>query len=152
MRPIITILSVFAIILMNSCNKSSDHNFKRIVFDPEGLQVVTSSVNKKLETMSILYGNAEAYSAALSAESTHAAGEKYTFVTWKYDENPLWYGTTINGELLCVERVQVFSLDDGKLKIDYQIKLGKPLPVNGEILNQQDRIDYILEHKPSVMP
>lgn len=139
----------FAFLLVSACNKSSEKSaLTRIVFDAGNLHVISSSVNKKLETMSVLYGNAKAYDAALNATGKHVSGEEYTFVTWKYHENPLWYGSKINGELLSIEGINVHSSD----VIDYHLEKGTPMPVNNDLLDQKERISYILEYRPSILP
>src|SRR5688500_8844871 len=98
---IFTTLSIA--VMMTACQQAPDDTRTRIVYDAGDQRVITHSVNKKLETMSILYGNASAYNAALAGDGRHQAGERYTLVTWQYHENPLWYGSKVNGELLSVE-------------------------------------------------
>jgi len=134
---------------MTACNKVQETSaYTRIVFNSDSLRVITSSVNKKLETMSILYGNDKAYDSALDSTGTHVPGEIFTFVTWQYHDNPFFYGSTINGELLSIESIHV---NEGSA-IDYKIDEGNPLPVNGVMLHQEERVKYILEHTPSLLP
>lgn len=145
---------LFPILLLSlpACSKLVEESGDRIVFHSEGLGVITSSANQALNTMSVLYGNMEAYNAALLANDRHVSDEIFTFVTWKYDENPLWLGSQINGELLSVEKIEVSSLPEEGIAINYRVEKGNPLPVNGILLERQERISYILGHRPAVLP
>ncbi|RFM28529.1 hypothetical protein [Deminuibacter soli] len=137
-----------AIIILASCGKPAGNQLTRIVYDPHGLTLITSSVNKHLQTMSALYGNKEAYAAALAGDGHHVAGESFAFVTWQYHDDPVYYGSSINGELLSVETIHVES----DTTYNYQLEKGNAQPVNGTVLNTAQRINYIFGYKPSVMP
>ncbi len=142
-----TALAITAFIA--SCKQVPENNKTRIVYDAGDQHVISHAVNKQLETMSILYGNKTAYDAALSGNGSHQAGERYTFVTWRYHDNPMWYGSKINGELLSVEKLEV-SAADGAIR--YHVEEGNPPPVNGHIQDSTARIRYLLEFRPSMMP
>ena len=143
------LLAVIGIaVFFTACRQPQPQTGTRIVFDAGGQRVITHSVNKRQETMSILYGNAPAYAAALSGNGLHRAGERYTFVTWKYHDNPMYYGSKINGELISVEALQFTPAG----QIDYQVMRGKVPPVNGRPLDRESRIRYLLEYRPSIMP
>lgn len=152
MKIINCYLVTILLLSLTACSKSKKESGDRIVFHSDGLGVITSSANQTLKTMSVLYGNEEAYNAALLANGLHVSGEVFRFVTWKYDENPLWLGSQINGELLSVEKIEMTSLPDKSTGIDYQIEKGTPTSVNGVELDRQQRISYILGHRPSVLP
>lgn len=131
--------------------KNANERYARVIFDPNGLKVIASSVNRQLGTMSILYGNARAYRRALTDSAAHTGGEEYSFVTWRYAGNPLYDGSDINGELLCIEHIETSS-QANKVSIAYELKLGKPMPVKGKLLNKLDRIHYIFGYRPSILP
>lgn len=154
MKTTIIYLITALSLLWTACNQTKDNNSKlsRIVFDAHGQQPISSSVNKSLGTMSILYGNPGAYQRALLANGKHIAGERYTYVTWKYGTDPVYEGSDINGELLSVEEIEVTLDENGRTEINYLIKKGEPLPVNGKHLKEKERIAYIFEHQPSILP
>jgi len=136
------------VLLMAACNNGGKTRaYRRIVFNAAGLQVLSSSVNKKLETMSLLYGNSEACQTLIESDIPDSGGV-FKFVTWQYHDNPFFYGSKINGELLSVESIGI----QGNGLIDYEIEKGDPLPVNGIKLSRQERIKYILGHKQSQLP
>lgn len=143
----LTIFSVAA--FLTACRREPSNSGTRIVYDAGDQRVITHSVNKQRETMSILYGNTSAYEAALAGNGSHRAGEAYTLVTWRYHDNPMWYGSKINGELLSVEQLRVTSADG---QMDYHVERGTVEPVNGRAMPQEERIRYLLEHRPSIMP
>lgn len=153
MKTTIYIITTLCLLSM-ACNQTEDNHSKlsRIIFDAHGQRPISSSVNRNLGTMSILYGNPEAYQSALVSNGEHIAGEEYTYVTWKYGVDPVYDGSDINGELLSVEEIEVASGGDGRTAINYQIKKGEPLPVNGKHLKENERIAYIFEHQPSILP
>ena len=143
------ILSALSItFLFMACNKAPKDNRTRIVFDAGRQRVISHAVNKQLETMAVLYGNVLAYNAALADDGRHTAGEQYTLVTWQYHENPLWYGSKVNGELLSVEQLHVTASG----QMDYQVTRGRVLPVKGRQQSPEQRIRYLLSYKPSIMP
>tara|TARA_R110002020_G_scaffold47905_1_gene136814 strand:- start:17886 stop:18359 length:474 start_codon:yes stop_codon:yes gene_type:complete len=126
---------------------------QRMIFDQGDLRVITTSINPKSKSMSVLYGNDRAYTAALSGSGHHVAGERYTYLTWNYIENPRWFGSNISKDLLSEESIAVEGDgEEGSLKFHYKVENGDPLPVNGIRMNPQDRIAYIFEYRPSVLP
>jgi hypothetical protein len=122
------------------------------IFDSQGLSVITSSFNNKQQTMSALYGNAAAIEAATSGNGKHVPGEEYRLITWKQESNPLWFGSNINGVLNTVERVSTSVSADGDLNIRYEILRGNPTDLTNGTFDEQKRIRYILDLKPSVFP
>ncbi|HWV71503.1 MAG TPA: hypothetical protein VN040_07310 [Pseudosphingobacterium sp.] len=149
MKSIFLTLLTSLTLLVLACNTGKETSeYTRIVFNADSLRVISSSVNKKLETMSLLYGNDKAYRAMMDSSSTHMLGEVYKFVTWRYHDNPFFYGSKINGELLSVE--SIYIRENGA--VDYKIEKGSPGPVNNSKLNQTERIRYILAYKPSPLP
>lgn len=149
MKSIFLILLTNLTLLVSACNTGMDTSeYTRIVFNADSLRVISSSVNKKSETMSLLYGNDKAYQVMMDSSSTHMLGEIYKFVTWQYHDNPFFYGSKINGELLSVESIYIRK--NGS--VDYKIEKGNPQPVNNNKLTQTERIKYILAYKSSPLP
>ncbi|NML38704.1 cytochrome P460 family protein [Chitinophaga sp. G-6-1-13] len=124
-------------------NERSTHDQARIVFEPGDLQFIASSLNPKLETMSVLYGNDSALQSL--AKGNHpAAGTVMKLVTWRYHDNPQYFGSKINGELLSVETVQAGSHDSIAYRLDFGT-LQRPA-------TQAERITYIMRYKPVQIP
>lgn len=148
----ILLLSIGLLCFLSCKRVREKKEYTRIVFDSDSLRVVSSAVNKKLETMAVLYGNNVGYKTLIGSGSNHRAGELYKFVTWKYQDNPSFYGSKINGELLSVETISIQPGQGESIKINYRVERGKILPVNGVALNKQERISYILAYKPAILP
>jgi len=146
------LLVLVALVNLMSCKTGKEKQiYKRIIFDSTGMKVITHSFNKKLKTMSVLYGNAQAYNSALLTEGKRQPGSAYAFVTWEFQENPYWHGSQLSGKLLCVEKLSVSkSTEEGT--VDYVVRFGKPKPVNGMVLSKSSRINYILDRRPSIQP
>lgn len=134
-------LILSALILVSCRQIDTKENFQRIVFDSTDLIVVSSSVNKKLETMSLLYSGRDLSQGANS-------DKVYKFVTWRYSEHPYYIGSTINGELLSTETINVYESGNTVYSIDE----GVPFPVNGKLLTEEERVQYILGHTPFSLP
>ncbi|MBP0902222.1 hypothetical protein ACFSKN_04945 [Mariniflexile gromovii] len=149
-----TLALLSALSIMACSNKPiAETDSKRLIFDHESMIVITTVINPKLETMAVLYGNKRAYQAALLENDVHNPGEEYIYVTWKYIENPRWFGSNISKDLVSVERIRVKQDEEREyLVFDYRIEKGNPLPVNGVQLNKKARMDYIFEYRPSVLP
>tara|TARA_R110002049_G_scaffold25956_4_gene90703 strand:- start:3451 stop:3924 length:474 start_codon:yes stop_codon:yes gene_type:complete len=148
-------LAILSVLFLTACSKytKEETTSNRVIFDSRDLKVITTAINPNLETMSVLYGNEKAYRAALDGNGQHVSGEKYIYLTWKYIENPKWFDSNISKDLLALESINVKQdehTDD--LIYDYKIEKGNPLPVNGIQLKQGDRIAYLFDYKPSVLP
>jgi hypothetical protein len=155
MRPAYILLA-FTSIMLPACtgntNKStlvnnmaslpSSFNFCKM-----GFKVITSSINKKLGTMSTLYGNEPAIKAAGTDSAT--AGEVFALITWKQQADDHWFGAKIPANLLSVEYV---STGETGNSVSYQKFAGKNLVLSMDTANSQARIKYIFDQKPSVMP
>lgn len=116
----------------------------------KNLKVITSSFNRKNKTMSTLYGNDLALKTAIAGNVSYPAGENFTLVTWKQQEDDHWFGARIPGDLLSVEVIK--TTGTGRAAINYQKFEGHDLSIASDTLHQQERIKYILAQKPSVMP
>jgi hypothetical protein len=120
-------------------------------FEALGLKVMSSSINKKRGTMSTLYANELGLKNAIAGLKNHMAGEVFALVTWKQQEDDHWFGAKIPGDLSSVELVKTTAIVNHTV-ISYKKFEGKDLVANPDTLHQQDRIKYIFEQQPSVMP
>ena len=141
-----------SLILWTSCKQESASEGEYKIYDPGKMQVITTVLNPELHSMAILYGNSLAYNAALEGEGNHVKGEEYTFVTWNFRESPRWFGSNINEDLISVEKLRVIKDQNGFIDFNYAIELGTPLPVGGRQLSTKDRIAYLLDYHPAVLP
>lgn len=140
-------------LLSASCNKPSKTvPAPETIFDSTGLQVITSSFNKKRVTMSVLYGNALAMSTALEDKKEHVPGEVFTLVTWKQQPSPYWFGANINDKMELIERVKVNTVA-GDLDFDYVrvVKGAKDIPQEFAA-DRKNRIRFIIDQDASVFP
>ena len=152
------ILLAFTAVLLPAC-KSTTNNVALVNnaaslpssfnFDKMGFKVITSFINKKQGTMSTLYGNELALKAAGSGTDTITTGEVFALVTWKQQADDHWFGAKIPADLLSVEYVKTGG---GSNRISYQKFEGKNLVLSMDTANNQVRIKYIVDQKPSVMP
>ena len=155
------ILFVASLFILSACNnrKPAEEllNKKAAIpvsfnFSKAGLKVITSSINKKEQTMSTLYGNDLALKTAISGSTSYPPGENLTLVTWKQQDDDRWFGAKIPGELLSVEIIKTIHSSIGSIATNYQRFTGKELIADTDTAHQQDRIIYIFSQKPSVMP
>lgn len=167
----IYIVFAFIIIIVSACTnkKSSDEliNSKASLpvsfdFDKMGLKVITSFINKKEATMSTLYGNELALKTAIEQQKNHHAGEVLALVTWKQQDDPIWFGARIPAALQSVELIKTREYKSvngsGEAKnmqhptVNYQKFEGKDLVLNPDTLHQYQRIKFIFGQQPSIMP
>ncbi len=122
-----------------------------INFSPSGLKVITSFINKKNGTMSTLYGNSLALQKAIAFNKEVVGGESFTLVTWKQQTDAHWFGAKIPGDLHSVEIVKTNS-NGITVLINYERYEGKIRVLNSDTLYKSERIKFILDQRPSVMP
>ena len=128
-------LLIIIAICTSACNKSvPDKEHTREIFDAGGEQVITSFANRKLQTMSVLYGN---------------RAEEFTLVIYKQANNKYWYGSYINGAIKSIEKL---SLPRNTKKFTYTLKGQAPADSLGKPAAVADRARNILSHQPSVFP
>ena len=145
MKKILSILFLCSLIF-GSCSKniSDKENGKiRFMFESGELKFISSSFNTDRQTMSALYGNKEALSLLEGARHSHDR-VSLKLVTYKMLEDPQYFGSKVNGELLRVETVKAGG--DGKL--DYTTEYGE-IP-SGESRGQ--RIADIMDTDPVNFP
>jgi hypothetical protein len=145
------------VILLSACDSPAVNNAGKLNtkaslppslnFNALGYRVVTSSINKKLGTMSTLYGNKIALANAIAGNTK--PGEEFTLITWKQQDDDRWFGAKIPGDLQTVETLKTDEIGKGAA---YQCFKGKSLVPDTDTGHQAERIKYILEQKPSVMP
>ncbi len=117
-----------------------------------GLKVIASFINKKQVTMSVLYGNDLALQTASDSIKEITAGEIFTLVTWQQQPDDHWFGANIPGEPQSVELLKTTASLDGPPIVHYQRFEGKNLVLVTDTLHQQERIKFIFDQKPSIMP
>lgn len=141
MKKLVTLMVVLCSIMQSCQTDKPDKNAVRAVFDSDGLQFISSSLNQKNQKMSALYGNQAAIQSLADSDSLPRASSVMKFVTWKYHEHPNYIGSTINGELLSVETV--FADKNGM--VTYQ---RKNVDKNESTSTpQKDRINYLMSFK-----
>jgi hypothetical protein len=139
-----------AIIALNGCsNDSKKVTLREFEFNDSGLKVITSYVNEKAGTMSILYGNQSALNYSVKGTGKHIAGEVFKQVTYKQQAHEFWYGSRINGALQQVETIN--TLQQGATVIPvYAIQRYGDGTAKSE--DRSARIKFILGQKASVFP
>jgi outer membrane usher protein FimD/PapC len=101
--------------------------------------------------MSTLYGNTLALQKAINTNEELVAGELFTLVTWKQQPDAHWFGANIPGDLQSVEVVKTNS-NGNAVAIDYQRYEGNNLVLNSDTLHKSQRIKFMIDQRPSVMP
>jgi len=120
-------------------------------FSKLGLKVISSCINKKLGTMSTLYGNRQALMNFIADSNKEAPGELIELITWKQQADEHWFGANIPGNLLALEVVKT-GIAENSSSISYHRFITHNLSPDKDTTNKQSRISYIFEQKASVMP
>jgi hypothetical protein len=151
------LIFIAALILLTSCNspKAPEELYNNAAafpasfkLDNHHLKVITSSINKKLGTMSTLYGNEPALSASRTGVSGTTAEETFELVTWQQQADEHWFGAKIPANLTSVEYVTVGT----NQAVHYQRYEGTQLTLVKDTLNAAERTAYIFKQKASIMP
>ncbi|PSL34207.1 hypothetical protein [Dyadobacter jiangsuensis] len=126
------------------------------IFDDHGLHVITSFHNDRTGTISVLYGNDEALAHASRERDTHtpgdaSPGEVFKLVTWDLKQNPLWFGSNINGAVKSVETVTVSAGESGPV-VDYSTEGSDSKSAKNAVLSNAERISFIFAQRASVFP
>ncbi|MBS0030380.1 hypothetical protein ACTJJ0_25885 [Chitinophaga sp. 22321] len=111
------------------------------IYQEPGVSVITSFFNNRQQTISTLYGNAEALKAA-RGDSNMVAGAVYRLITWKQKGNPLWFGGNINGAVKTIESIQVSGDGVTHYALVSGVATGAPA----------ERTKFVLGLKASVFP
>jgi len=160
MKSLITF--ILATITLAACHDSRKLTpAPETIFDDNGLHVITSFHNDRTRTISVLYGNDKALAHASQEQFAHTPGvatpgvptrgEGFKLVTWDLKQNPLWFGSNINGGLQTVETVTVSAGDSGPA-ISYLLE--NPTQKNGKnaVSSNAERISFIFAQRASVFP
>ena len=146
---------LFAFLIISAgCGRSSNNISKqREMFDARHQEVITCWANQSQETMSILFGNCAAIKSTLNGNRKHHAGEVYTLTTWRQFDNPHWYGSYINGKIKSVETVNFLQTSTGDVVAKYCLLIGQQMvDSNGKNMDEDTRISFIVNQKPSIFP
>lgn len=147
MKQILYILIGISTLLVACTNENqTKKELIRVVFDPGNLQFISNSMNPKNRTMSALYGNSEAVSSLTTESAIPKANSIFKLATFRYHENPQYFGGNITGELIKVETIEV----NNKQNISYQIKDSTSTTNNPS--NSMDRVKYIMSYKILEIP
>lgn len=111
-------------------------------------KVITSLINKKAGTMSILYGS-EHFKNATQASNLNVPGNSFILVTWQQQDDAHWFGARIPGELISAETVKIGNHNNF---VTYQKFTGRNLRLSADTTGQNERIQFILSQKPSIIP
>lgn len=153
-KTIVFVLAAFlGIGILGSCNEVSgkEIDIRDYAFNDSGLQVITHWINEKAGTMSVLYGNAPAIEYKVKDNGDHVTGEQYTLVTYAQQDNKLWYGSKINGELQQVETVTVVPQGKGTTA-SYSNSYFKAPETSNTAADTAARIQVMLNATASLFP
>lgn len=144
MKKMLSILLLTSIIF-GSCTKSNEHETGKIrfMFDAGDLQFISSSFNPDQQTMSALYGNQQAIEI-LTGSNKRLPGSAFKQVTYRMQDDPNYFGSKVNGELLCVETVKT----DPKGNLTYGVEFGKTASDE----SKEQRMLHILNQEPIKFP
>lgn len=164
---ITTFLSAALAFALAACHDSRELSPNpETIFDDHGLHVVTSFHNDRTKTISVLYGNDKALAHASSERDAHTPGvatpgeatpgvatpgEVFKLVTWDLKQNPLWFGSNINGSVQSVETVTVSAGEAGPA-IDYAVEYPGQKNAKNAVLSNAERISFIFAQRASVFP
>jgi hypothetical protein len=147
------LLLIIALCALACNNSAPDKAHIREIYNAGNQRAITSFANRKLQTMSVLYGNEPAKECAMSGYTTHHRGEAFTLVVYKQANNKYWYGSYINGAVKSVETVSALATEGRTDRFTYKLREGRaPTDSLGRPITAADRIRYILSHQPSVFP
>lgn len=115
------------------------------VLNMQQQQLISSVIDKKRQTHSVLYGNNVAVQHARSgAAGLYPAGAVLRLATWSQQEDTHWFGAKVPEHLQTVEMVKVGTTPAYEA---YQAPGWKQMPA----ADHSDRIDYITHLKASVI-
>lgn len=103
-----TILYGSILLLVSACTPNYTGHIRDLSFQNDNLRVITMLVNERANTIAVLFGNELTLKNKL-AQKPPKNGALYKLVTWRQQPNTFWYGSNINGALLCIETVEITS-------------------------------------------
>lgn len=123
-------------------------------WNPLQWNVITSSIDNGVSTMSTLFGNDQAIRSARGGEPRYPIGAVLSLVTWTKQEDERWFGARIPAEVKSVEFVSVQAGPTGQPSYAYQNFEGMPLlktPVTSG-RSPEEHTTYLLSLRAAVMP
>lgn len=117
-------------------------------FGLDSMGVITSFINKRHHTMSILYGNSVSVRRARS-QGFMQSNEKMILVTWQQKPDKNWFGANIPGRVLSIEEV---TTGNDTSKPSYRYFDGPSFSPNAALSADSSRIRAIFGMEASVMP
>lgn len=149
------ILTIYFLYSCNNIQKQSNLNDNGSILElgdlkenPLLLEVITTSINGKDETLSTLYGNKIAVDYATKhIEINYPYGSVLYEVTWRQEPDAVWFGANIPSNLISVEKV-IFPKEN---EPSYTLYKGKPLK-KIKHSNVNDRLTKILSKRYAVTP
>lgn len=115
------------------------------------LKVITTMLNRRDSTTSLLYGNEIAYQSAMQHLKNPSPGEQFTLVTWKQQADQHWFGANIPGDLSAVEILEVGN-NQQKTELHYKKLLGKSLTPVTDTSGTSKRVNFIVSQEASLTP
>jgi len=152
------IVLALAISVLAGCSASpvADQGFnakasipEKFDFTKNGFKVISLIIDNKTGTMATLYGNDLAIRGAKSASLKLTTGWAMAMVTWRQQPNPYWYGNNIPGALLSIE---ILTVDKKINDLSYSLFEGDKLIYKPNTLQANERTNFILSQKPSILP
>ncbi|RAI97579.1 hypothetical protein LX64_05087 [Chitinophaga skermanii] len=142
------IILFIATMLTGSCMQQQKEKpaIRPYVFNDSGLKVITTIINEKAGTVSMLYGNKAAMDYQINGFKAHQPNEMFQLVTFREQDNKFWFGSYINGELLHVETVKTQAAGQPTYNVQHY---------NGPTISAADparRTDFILSLPPAFYP
>lgn len=161
MKSLIVLFISAALALAGCHNSRTLVPNPKTIFDDQGLHVITSFHNDRTHTISVLYGNDEALAHAgtgreactpgVATPGAATPGAVFKLVTWDLKQNPLWFGSNINGGLQSVETVTVSAGDAGPA-VDYTREDSGQKNTGNAVSGNAERISFIFAQRASVFP
>lgn len=156
MKSLIVLFISAALALAGCDNSRTLVPNPKTIFDDQGLHVITSFHNDRTHTISVLYGNDEALAHAGAGREARTPGVAtpgavFKLVTWDLKQNPLWFGSNINGGLQSVETVTVSAGDAGPA-VDYTREDAGQKNTGNAVSGNAERISFIFAQRASVFP
>lgn len=132
-----------------ACNNQPPevNHLSQLPENPLLLHPITTSTDAKRGTMSTLYGNDLALMRfSMNTLHSYTPGSVLFQVTWKQQEDPVWFGAYIPGKVLLVERIAF----DEKNRIQFtRYSWGSHPDTIGTI---RERIELITAQNRAVSP
>ncbi|WP_443947076.1 hypothetical protein ACJVDH_08195 [Pedobacter sp. AW1-32] len=143
----------FLTLLFASCQRKKYATLApEYLFDAKGQKLISSLIDSKRGTISIIYGNNIALEAAGDSLPKAMPGAEYTLVTWKQKAMPGWYGTNMSGDLYSLETLEVLGKDQQPVQLKYLFSAGYTYSKGTEAPERNGRISLITSQPTAVFP